>query len=153
LPRQTAGGARPNPGRARACSSVTGGTAGELVGALNAVALEEFLPEPGAVRRRPPGHAEDRLPRPQVRRRVAVAVETPLHEQGVLLVQQWHFVHPPVAGDAADALGHVDAVVEVDEARQVVDPLPGDRPAAAVALAHRLQRRAAEPDLLVAIHT
>ena len=38
-----------------------------------------------------------------------------------------HLVHAPVAGLAGDALLDVDAVVEVDEVWQVVDPLPDQR--------------------------
>src|SRR5262245_31581214 len=57
-----------------------------------------------------------------------------------------------MAGDAADALLHVDAVIEVDELRQVVNALPRDRRVGAVAGADRFQRRAAEPDFLMAIH-
>ena len=96
--------------------------------------------------RRPCSRGPDRL------LRVPVAVEAPLHGQRVLLPGDRHLVHPAVAGDAADALLDVDAVVEVDEVRQVVDALPLERRPVAEALPHRLQQRAVGPDLRVAGH-
>ena len=44
-----------------------------------------------------------------------------------------------MAGVAADALIDVDAVIEIDEVGQLVDPRPLQRLAGAVAVAHRLQ--------------
>src|SRR4051794_32482123 len=67
-----------------------------------------------------PGHVEDLVARPDEVLRPAVAVQAPLHQERVLLEDEVHLVDPPVAGGAADPLGHVDAVVEEDEARQVV---------------------------------
>ena len=40
---------------------------------------------------------------------------------GACLVDERHLVDAAVAGHAADALVHVDGVVEVDEVREVVD--------------------------------
>ena len=58
---------------------------------------------------------------------MAVAVEAPFHLQRVLLPREVHQVDAPVAGDASDAFVHVDAVVEVDEVRQIVHLDPLDR--------------------------
>ena len=59
----------------------------------------------------------------------------------LLLLHQRHLVDAPVAGLAADALLHVDAVVEVDEVRQVVHAHPVQRLVVAEAGAHRLEDR------------
>ena len=56
-----------------------------------------------------------------------------------------------MAGGAADALRHVDRVVEVDEVGEVVDAVPDERPPRPEALAHRLEHRGVFPDDLVAV--
>ena len=86
-----------------------------------------------------------------MRSRIAVTRHAPIHEQGFVLISEGHLVHPPVAGDAADSLVNVNVVIEIDELRQIVDALPGDRFAAAKTGADRLQHGAAEPDLLMAV--
>jgi hypothetical protein len=63
-----------------------------------------------------------------------------------------HLVHAAVAALAADPLGEMDAVVEVDEVRQIVHALPHDRRPRAVALAHRREHAALVPDLPMAVH-
>src|SRR5262245_20524692 len=65
---------------------------------------------------------------------------------------EWHQINTSMAGDAANALIQMDAVIEVGEIRQVVDSRPGDGLAVAVALAHRLQHWAIGPDLEVTVH-
>jgi len=64
-----------------------------------------------------------------------MTVETPFHLQRLLLPHERHAINLAVAGRAADALVHVNAVVEVDEVRQIVDARPLNRFAAAEALA------------------
>src|SRR5262245_17989974 len=56
-----------------------------------------------------------------------------------------------MAGLAADALLHVDAVVEVDEVRQVVATNPLERPILTEARADRFEERTGRPDLRVAV--
>jgi hypothetical protein len=46
----------------------------------------------------------------------------------------------------------MNAVIEIDEARQVVHPRPLQRFSGSKTLAHRLQNRALGPDLRVAVH-
>ena len=53
---------------------------------------------------------------------------------------------------ATHALVNMNAVIEIDEARQVVDPRPLQRLPGAETFAHRLQNRTLGPDLRVAIH-
>ena len=61
-------------------------------------------------------------PRAEVGAGVAVAVEAPAHRQRLVLPGQRHPIDPAVALDAADPLGDVDVVVEVDEARAGCEP-------------------------------
>src|SRR4029079_13747499 len=121
--------------------------AGQLAGVRDLVFLDEPLTDPGIVGGALVRHVEDLVARADVFRRVAVAIQAPPHHQRVLLVHQRHAVDAPVARGAADALGDVDAVVEVDEVRQVVHAGPFERPVLAEAGAHRLEDRRVGPDL------
>src|SRR5260370_41554586 len=53
---------------------------------------------------------------------------------------------------ATDAFVHVNAVVEINEIRKVVDPRPHQRVAAAKAGADRLKHGRVRPDLRMAVH-
>src|SRR5215831_3601959 len=57
-----------------------------------------------------------------------------------------------VTGVAAHALGDMNAVIEIDKVREIVDPGPDQRFAAAEAFAHRLKQRCIDPDLAMAVH-
>lgn len=57
-----------------------------------------------------------------------------------------------MASGAAHTLVDVNAVIEIDEARQVVHPRPLQRFSGPETFAHRLQNRALGPDLGVATH-
>ena len=46
----------------------------------------------------------------------------------------------------------MDAVVEIDEARQIVDAMPAERLVGSIAFADRFEHGAADPDLAVAVH-
>src|ERR1022692_3641709 len=56
--------------------------------------------------------------------RRAMAVQTPFHLQRVGRVGQRHLVHRPVATRTANAFIDMNAVVEINEVRKVVDPGP-----------------------------
>ncbi|MNY20907.1 hypothetical protein D3C86_1544210 [compost metagenome] len=84
--------------------------------------------------------------------RGAMTREAPGHAHVLGLPGQGHLVHPAVTTRAADALGHVDVVVEVDVVRQLGDPVPGERHVLGEALAHRREHGAFGPDLGVAGH-
>ena len=60
-------------------------------------------------------HVRDLAARPQVFFGRPVAVEAPLHLERLRLIHEGHLVDRAVAGRAADALLHMDLVVEVDE--------------------------------------
>ena len=81
-----------------------------------------------------------------------MAVEAPFHLQRLFLPHQRHAVHLSVARGASHAFVHVNAVVEVDEVRQIVHARPLNRAACAEAFAHRFEERAVREDLRVAVH-
>src|SRR5207249_7599250 len=127
--------------RLRAPSAVASLAAGHVLPIHDAVLLDEPLPERPLVLARPPLELEDVLARTDEAPRLPVAAEAPLHVEGVRPPQERHLVHAPVAADAADTLRHVDAVVEVGEAGEVVDAVPVERLSRAVARADGLQHR------------
>src|SRR6266487_2079916 len=57
-----------------------------------------------------------------------------------------------MARHTADALVHVDAVVEINKAGQVMYPRPLNRPVGSKTLPDRFQHGAVGPDLGVALH-
>ena len=57
-----------------------------------------------------------------------------------------------MAGLAADALLHVNAVIEVDVIGKIVNLGPADRFVGLEAVTDRLERGAVDPDLRVAVH-
>ncbi len=83
-------------------------------------------------------HRTNELAVPLLGLHVAVALEAPPHAEGLFHPHLFHLVDATVTGHAADAGGHVDAVVEVHVIRQLVnsDPL------------HRSARLPAHPDRL-----
>ena len=99
-----------------------------------------------------PVEVEDLVGRAQIALGMAVALEAPAHLQGRGPGDPDHLGHPAVAVLAGHALLHVDAVVEIDVVRQVVDAGPAQRRAGGQALAHRRQHVRIGPELGVAGH-
>src|ERR1700694_5962217 len=97
------------------------------------------------------GHAGDLVAGAQELLWITVALQAPAHGQRLRFLHLRHLVDAAMAGDAADALLHVDRVVEVDEVRQLVHLVPDDGAVGEVALAHRRELRALVPDLFVAV--
>ena len=81
-----------------------------------------------------------------------MALQAPLHLERLLLPDERHLVHAPVARRAADSLVHVGAVVEIGEIGEVVHLHPFDRSVGAEARPHRLEGGALRPDLRMAVH-
>src|SRR6185295_5534641 len=102
------------------------------------------------VRRRAIVDVENGVARPDVALRVSMAVEAPFHLERLLLPHQRHAIHLAMAGRAADALLHMDAVVEVHEVGEIVDAGPLDGGVGAEARAHRFEKRAVRKNLGVA---
>ena len=81
-----------------------------------------------------------------------MAFKTPLHIQSILAPHKRHLIYATVASRAAHPLVHMNAVIEIDEARQIVHSRPLQRLSGAETFAHRFQNRALGPNLGVAIH-
>ena len=64
-----------------------------------------------------PTHIGNLIVWPQIFLRIAVAIETPAHGQLFGLKHKGHLINLPVTRRAADALIHVNAVVEIYEIR------------------------------------
>ena len=84
-------------------------------------------PDGLVVRRTGPRHVVDLAGRAEVLGRIAMAVQAPLHLQGVLLIHDRHQVDAAVAGRTANPLIHVDRVIEIHEVGKIVHAGPGDR--------------------------
>src|SRR6187431_2628602 len=116
----------------------------------NVVLLAELFAEFGTRLR--PCHVGDLADRPKVRLWVAMAVQAPAHAERLVLIDLFHLIDPPVTAHAADAAGHVGAMVEVDVVGEVVDLHPLDRVTRLVALADGRELGARRPDLAVTVH-
>ena len=81
-----------------------------------------------------------------------MAIQTPFHMEGFGFPHEGHSVNPTVTGFATDAFVDVNAVVEIDEIRNIVYPRPLDRPILTKACPYGLERRTVRPHLLVTIH-
>src|SRR5262249_37492062 len=81
-----------------------------------------------------------------------MAIETPLHLQRRVLIHQRHLTDGPMAGVAAHAFIDVNAVIEKNEVRELVDARPLQRLPAAITGAHRLEHGCVRPDLRMAVH-
>jgi len=103
-------------------------------------------------RRLPVTHIENLIARAKILFRRAMAFQTPLHLQRLLLIHKRHLVDWTVAGIAAYAFIDVNAVIEEDEVGKLVHPRPLQRLAGAVTGADRLKQLRVGPDLRVAVH-
>lgn len=56
-----------------------------------------------------------------------MAIDAPTHVKRVLLPGDRHLIDGAMAGGAADAFRHVDAVVEENEVRSLIDAFPVQR--------------------------
>ena len=70
---------------------------------------------------------------------IPVAVDAPCHRKLFMLVDRFHLVDSTMATLAANARIDVSRVIEVNELRQVVNPLPGNAAARIPALMDRRQ--------------
>src|SRR6188768_4075619 len=81
-----------------------------------------------------------------------MAVQAPAHAERFVLVDLFHLIDPTVTADAADAAGHVGAVVEVGVVGEVVDLHPLDGFARLITLTDWSELRARRPNLAVTVH-
>ena len=99
-----------------------------------------------------PVHREHFLPRPDELFGIAMTLEAPFHIQRRHLISERHQIDSAVTRRTADALVHVDAVIEIDEIGQIMHARPAYRLAGAPALANGFQVWRIRPDLCVAVH-
>jgi len=71
----------------------------------------------GLVGGRLPTHVGDLIVGPQIFLRIAMAIQTPTHGQLFGLKHERHLIDLPVTRRTADALIHVNAVIEIYEIR------------------------------------
>ncbi len=79
-----------------------------------------------------------------------MTIEAPVHRQRRYPVHARHVLHLAVTGCARNSILHVHAVVKVHEVGKVVHALPGDGRILEGTLAHRGEKLALCPDLIVA---
>ena len=118
----------------------------------DAVLREQLVTQRFFVAGRRPRHIGDLVRRPQMRRRIAVAIEAEFHRQRLGAISERHRIDASVAFDAANPLGDVDVVPEEDILRQDRDTIPVQRLVIGEARPHRPQHRRASPDLRMARH-
>ena len=103
-------------------SSVAHAAIGELLG-VNLIFGDEFFSERELIGCRPV-QIENFIARADVFFRRAMAVETPFHIQRVRLPGERHLIQLTVTRCAADAVVDMNAVVEKNKIRRVVDAIP-----------------------------
>jgi len=97
-------------------------------------------------------HIENLIARAKIFAGIAMTAKAPLHLKRSLLIHQRHLVDRTVTGIAADSFIDMNAVIEIDEVGELVDPRPLQRLAGAVAGADGLEQLSVGPDLRVAVH-
>ena len=113
---------------------------------------DKLAPERKLIRRVLVIDVEHLGPGPDVLSGIAVTVDTPIHVEVVHTESQRHLVHLPVTGGAANSLIDMDAVVEVDEIREIMHAGPLDRSARCPTLPEGFGERCIHPDLGMAGH-
>lgn len=98
-------------------------------------------------------HTEHLRLRPNEFLRLSVTLDTPFHLQRILFVNGRHLIDRPVTGRAAYALCDVNAVIEIDVFRKVVNAIPLDRLVVTETCSYRLQIWGIGPKLAVTVHT
>jgi hypothetical protein len=100
----------------------------------------------------PVTHVENLIARSQIVLWSAVTAQAPLHLQRFLLVHKRHLVNRAVAGVAAHAFVHVNAVIEENEIGKLVHARPLQRLSGAEAGADWFEQLGVGPNLRMAIH-
>jgi hypothetical protein len=106
---------------------VADGAVGQATGGVDLVLPNELKSLAFLIGRRLPMEVVDFGTRPDVILRGAVTLEAPLHIERLRAASERHLVERAMTGGAADTFGDVDAVIEEDEIRQIVYPVPFDR--------------------------
>ena len=118
---------------------------------VDLVSRHQCFAEDGLVRRAPV-QVEYFVTGPDEFFRLAMAIEAPLHVERVRFPGKRHLIQLPVARGAADAMAHVDAVIEEDKIRRLIHPIPAQWLIVGQAVADRREHRGIFPDLRMAGH-
>ena len=94
---------------------------------INILACSKQLANFGLIRRRYPGHVGDFGNRPEIRFRIAMALQTPAHAKHFFLLNYFHLSNIAVTGDTANSGVYMNAVIKIGEIRKVVNPSPFQR--------------------------
>src|SRR5262245_65357721 len=113
----------------------------QLLRGINLVGLPQLFAQRMLIRRRWSMHGEDLIARPEVRCRIAMALEARIHRPGSRRHHYRELVHLAVARDAADTLVDMDAVIEVNVVWKVVDARPLNRTALLKTFADKFEAR------------
>ena len=124
----------------RVSLTVTSRTTDQHVGRLNFVFLDELRAFDCLIEVFRPIHLEDLVLWTDEILRIAMALETPFHLERVNLPGLRHQVDAAVASRTSDALGDMNAVIEINEIGQIVYSRPENGLSRAPALTHRLKK-------------
>src|SRR5438477_2335220 len=102
-------------------SSVTYGARGQKFAVADSVSFGETTSQLELVSIRLPFHVENLLYRTEIFFGISVAVQAPFHQQRRHLVGKRHLVDTAMTRRTADAFVNVNAVIEIDKTRQVID--------------------------------
>ena len=103
---------------------MTGAAIYEVSGGIHVIPGNQLLTSFQLIWRRLPRHIEDLVAWADVLFGIAVAIQAPPHVKRLRFARQRHLIHSTMAVRAADSLGHVNAVIEIDVARQIIYPDP-----------------------------
>ena len=90
--------------------------------------------------------------RPNLRRRVSMAIQTKRHRKRLRLINLLHLVDLPMAFHATEPAINMHRVVEIDVIRHPMNLHPRNRPAAGGALPHQRQPWIILENLVMAVH-
>src|SRR5262245_57450114 len=129
-------------------SSMARGTARQC---SDLVLLHQFFAQGDLVHRRLVLHVEHLFTGADVALRIAVTVQAPLHIKRILAPHEGHLIDPPMTRRAADPFVDMNAVIEIDKAREIVHARPLERACCAKTFANGLQHGAIAPDPRMAV--
>jgi len=131
---------------------VTRAAVGQAPSRIDVILGRQFCALDLLIWRRLPRHIKNSVARTDIFLRLAMAIETPFHIERLRFLRQRHLIDASVAGRATDAFCDVNAVIEIDVARQIVNTIPFQWSARRKTLPDRRQYRCIVEDLRMARH-
>ena len=98
----------------------------ELLRRVNFVRLPQLLSQCALIRRWRRMHRKNLIARSKVGSRIPVALEARVHRPCTGRDHYGQLIHLAMTGDATDALMDMDAVIEINVVRQIMDADPLD---------------------------